>query len=63
MWQRLRKYGKRNHSELAIQRYKQILGNILQVREFVRQKQEAVIGCGILNKMTSLGMPKSYRIV
>ena len=62
MWQRLRKYGKRNYSELAIQRYKRILGNTMQAREFIRQKQESIIGCGVLNKMTSLGMPKSYRV-
>jgi hypothetical protein len=34
----------------------------MQAREFTRQKQEAIIGCGILNKMTSMGMPKSHRI-
>jgi hypothetical protein len=62
MWQHLRKYGKRNYSELAIQRYKRIFGNTLQAREFVRQKQESIIGCGVLNKMTSLGMPASYRV-
>lgn len=42
-WQRLRKYGKRNYSELAIQRYKRILGNTLQAREFSRQQQESII--------------------
>ena len=61
-WQRLRKYGKRNYSELAIQRYKRILGNTMQTRELTRQKQEALIGCGVLSKMTSFGMPESYRI-
>jgi len=61
-WQRRRNYGRRNYSELAIQRYKRILGNQLQSREFRNQKQEAMIGCGVLNKMTSLGMPVSYRI-
>ncbi len=55
-------YGQRNYSELAIQRYKRILGNTMQARELERQKQEAMIGCGVLNKMTSLGMPKSYRV-
>ena len=40
------KYGNRNHSECAIGRYKRILG-----REFLRQQQEAIIGCSILNKM------------
>ncbi len=33
----------------------------LHAREFSRQKVEAMIGSGILNKMTSLGMPQSYR--
>jgi len=60
-WQRVRNYGKRNYSELAIQRYKQILGNKLHAREMSRQKNEAMIGCGVLNKMARLGMPTSYR--
>ncbi len=61
-WQQVREYGKRNYSELAIQRYKRILGRQLHAREMSRQKQEAMIGCGVLNKMTSLGMPESYRV-
>jgi hypothetical protein len=50
-WQKRRDYGKRNNSELAVQRYKRILGNKLHARDFERQKQEAIIGCSILNKM------------
>lgn len=61
-WQKRNNYGQRNYSELAIQRYKRILGNTMQSRELERQKQEAMIGCGILNKMTGLGMPESYRV-
>ena len=60
-WQKKNKYGQRNYSELAMQRYKRILGNKLHSREFSRQEQEAMIGASILNKMTSLGMPQSYR--
>ena len=60
-WQKENKYGRRNVSELSIQRRKKILGNQLHAREFSRQKVEAMIGSGILNKMTSLGMPQSYR--
>ena len=60
-WQRARCYDNRNYSELCIQRYKRILGNKLHAREFSRQKNETMIGCGILNKMTGLGMPASYR--
>ena len=60
-WQKENRYGLRNISELSIQRRKRILGNQLHAREFTRQKVEAMIGSGILNKMTSLGMPQSYR--
>ena len=51
-WQTDRDYGKRNQAERAIGRYKRILGNRLHSREFERQRQEAIIGCSILNKMT-----------
>ncbi len=60
-WQKVRGYGNRNYSELCIQRYKKILGNKLHAHEFSRQKNEAMIGCGILNKMTKRGMPLSYK--
>ena len=60
-WQKENQYGRRNTSELSIQRRKRILGNQLHARDISRQKVEAMIGSGILNKMTSLGMPQSYR--
>ena len=60
-WQKNRTYGRRNLSELAMLRYQKILGNAMHARDFERQKQEVMIGCGVLNKMTSLGMPASYR--
>ena len=60
-WQEKRNYGQRNYSELAVQRYQKILGDKMHAREFKRQQQEAMIGCGVINKMTSLGMPQSYR--
>ena len=53
-WQTNRDYGKRNQAERAIGRYKRILGNRLHSREFERQRQEAIIGCSILYKMTCL---------
>ena len=53
-WQDNRDYGKRNQAERAIGRYKRILGNRLHSREFERQRQEAIIGCSILNKMICL---------
>ena len=60
-WQKTREYGRRNYSELGVQRYQRILGNTMHARDLSRQKQEAMIGCGVINKMTSLGMPESYR--
>jgi hypothetical protein len=60
-WQKENQYGRRNTSELSIQRRKRILGNQLHARDISKQKVEAMIGSGILNKMTSLGMPQSYR--
>jgi hypothetical protein len=60
-WQEQRNYGQRNYSELAVQRYQKILGNTMHARDLARQQQEAMIGCGVINKMTSLGMPASYR--
>jgi hypothetical protein len=63
VWQRIRNYGRRNYSELAMFRYKKILGSRLHAAEFSRQKNEAILGCGILNKMTGLGMNESYRCV
>jgi transposase len=61
-WQKLNNYGKRNKSETAIKRYKVIIGNKLHSRLLENQKAEAIIACGILNKMTSLRMPISQKI-
>ena len=60
-WQKEREYGRRNYSELGVQRYQKIFGDTMHAREFSRQQQEAMIASGALNKMTSLGMPQSRR--
>ena len=36
-------------------------GNQLHAREFANQKMETMIACGVQNRFTGLGMPKSYR--
>ncbi len=59
-WQKRRNYGRRNNSELAIQRYKRTLGNKLHAREFKRQKQEVIIGCSILNKMMCISLEQIH---
>jgi len=60
-WQKERQYGRRNYSELGFYRYQNILGSALHARDIKRQEQEVMLGCGVLNKITSLGMPASYR--
>jgi hypothetical protein len=60
-WQKEREYGRRNYSELGVQRYQRAFGDTMHAREFSRQEQEAMIASGALNKMTSLGMPLSRR--
>jgi hypothetical protein len=50
-------------SVAAITRHKRILGRAIHAREISRQKQEFMIGCGVLNKMTNLGMSMSSKII
>ena len=62
-WQHLNGYGRRSNGELAIQRYTRIVGEKMHARKPDNQKKEGLLGCSVLNKMTSLGMPDSYRHV
>ena len=43
-------------------RYKAVIGRGLRARTLPAQKTEARVGCGVLNRMTRLGMPVSQRI-
>lgn len=54
-------YHKRSLSEVAMFRYKTILGDKLMSRKFENEVIEARIGCLILNEMTKLGMPISRK--
>jgi len=60
-WYKMRKYGLQNYAELAMQRYKRIIGPKMHSRDLLRQKNEAVIATSILNKFTNLGMPISVK--
>ena len=42
--------------------YESIIGNGLRARSPAGQGSEVVLGCEILNRMTDLGRPVSYRI-
>lgn len=55
-------YGRRSLVQVAMFRYKTIIGRSLHDRTLSNQRTEAKIGCKILNRMTSRGMPVSVRI-
>ncbi len=61
-WEKTSGYGKRSKVENSIFRYKAIIGTEMKSRTLAGQRVEVRIGCRILNKMTALGMPNSYRI-
>lgn len=55
-------YTKRVHVENTIGRFKKIIGPGLRALKFQNQVTESKIGAKIINKMTNLGMPKSYKL-
>jgi hypothetical protein len=61
-WQKAINYGRRSLGEVAIMRYKTVIGRRLHARTLPTQKAEAAAGCKIINVMTHLGMPVSQRI-
>jgi len=61
-WQRKTGYGFRVHAELAMQRYKRIIGCAMKARALAQQKTEAWVSASALNMMTDLGMPMSVKI-
>lgn len=50
-------YGRRSLGEVAMMRYKQLIGRGLRARSLPTRKVEAAAGCRDMNIMTSLGMP------
>ena len=61
-WQKAVNYGRRSLGEVAMMRYKTVIGRRLHARTLPTQKAEAAAGCKVLNVMTRLGMPVSQRI-
>ena len=61
-WQKKNGYGLRSHVELAIQRYKRIIGSVMKARALPQQKTEAWVSASALNMMTNLGTPVSVKI-
>ena len=61
-WKKASGYHRQGRVENAFFRYKSIIGAGLRARSPAGQGSEAVLGCEILNRMTALGRPASYRI-
>jgi len=61
-WKQESGYHRRSLAETAMSRYKRLVGEKLQAREFSRQTGEAFVGILMLNRMTALGMPQSYPV-
>jgi len=63
LWKKLAGYHRRSLAETAMFRFKQLFGDRLASREFRRQEVEVRIKCEAINRMNSLGLPRSQRIV
>ena len=61
-WKKASGYHSQGRVENAFFRYKSIIGDGLRARSPAGQGSEVVHGCEILNRMTALGRPVSYRI-
>ncbi|MCW2239683.1 hypothetical protein M2351_004313 [Azospirillum canadense] len=61
-WQRAVQYGRRSLGEVAMMRYKQLIGRSLRARSLAAQKVEAAVGCKVMNIMTRLGMPATSKV-
>ncbi|MBP2316880.1 hypothetical protein J2852_006248 [Azospirillum soli] len=47
--------------EVAMLRYKTLIGRSLRARSLPAQKVEAAVGCKVMNIMSSLGRPVSRK--
>lgn len=61
-WKREAGYHRRSLAETAMMRLKTIFSDRLKAREWRRQETELRVRCAAMNKMTGLGMPRSYAV-
>ena len=61
-WKHQSGYHRRSLAETQMFRYKQIIGDKLRARKMGNQQVESRLGCAILNRMTHLGRPESYKV-
>lgn len=61
-WKRESGYHRRSLAETGVFRFKRIFTDKLQSRSIKNEFQEIRIKCAILNRMTHLGKPESYKV-
>jgi hypothetical protein len=60
-WKQERNYHRRSLAETAIFRFKTIFGGRTSARSFEGQAAQLLVRCAVLNRMTHLGLPESYK--
>jgi hypothetical protein len=61
-WKKEAGYHRRSLAETAMMRLKTIFSDKLKAREWRRQETELRVRCAAMNRMTALGMPRSYAV-
>ncbi len=61
-WLKESGYRQQARAENAFFRWKSMLGDRLRSKHFEAQRREAMIGCGVLNRMLELGKPRSQAV-
>ena len=61
-WKRESRYHRRSLAETTIFRFKTIFGDRMQTRKVENQFKELLLKSSLLNRMTHLGMPDSYKV-
>jgi len=61
-WQKVTGYGRRNHAERAMARYKHLIGPKLRARSLLGQQGEVPIAVAVLNTMIRTAKPISVRV-
>jgi hypothetical protein len=61
-WKRESDYHRRSLAETQVFRFKSIFGDRLQTRKVENQFKELLLKAAILNRITHMGMPESYKV-
>ncbi len=61
VWQRATGYGRRNHVETTMGRYKHLIGSRLRARTLLVQQGEVAIAVAVFNRVIRIAKPVSVR--